>query len=313
MTTEKVNAFKQVVQKVFPEAKLVDVRKLEGGVSAQITLLEVEQSDGGRQKLIVREYGRANLEHDPHSALHEDSLLKTLRTNGLPVPVPLHVDESCLILPTPYIIISFIEAETVGEPLDVTDFVRQMARILAKIHTVTLSSDIDFLQDQTVAFTSKLREVPATLDESLSEALIRDALTKVWPPTQTNRSILLHGDFWPGNTMWKDDQLVGVIDWEDAAVGDPLADLGNGRLEILMFFGIEAAEAFTAEYQLLAPNLDYSNLPYWDLCAALRPAGKMASWGLDEITLHKLQMGHRRFVDTAIQKISRQAIHGFSE
>jgi aminoglycoside phosphotransferase (APT) family kinase protein len=35
---------------------------------------------------------------------------------------------------------------------------------------------------------------------------------------------LLHGDYWPDNTLWRDGRLVCVIDWEDAALGDPLAD-----------------------------------------------------------------------------------------
>lgn len=306
MTPEKMKILELVAQKVHPESKLVDAKNLEGGVSAQITLLEVEQSDGARQKLIVREYGKANLEHDPHSALHEDSLLRVLRSHALPVPEPLYADESCTILPTPYVIVSFIDGETVDEPADVTDFVRQMARALARVHTIPVNADIEFLQNQTEIFTGKLQHPPTALDESLSEGLIRDILAKTWPPKQANVSVLLHGDFWPGNTMWRDDQLVGVIDWEDATIGDPLADLGNGRLEILMFFGPEATEAFTTEYRSLMPDIDYSNLPYWDLCAALRPAGKMSTWGLDDVTLQKLQRGHKLFVNQAIQKIDRQ-------
>ena len=48
-------------------------------------------------------------------------------------------------------------------------------------------------------------------------------------------------------------RLVGVIDWEDAALGDPLADLANSRLEILWAFGDEAMERFTREYAVYAP------------------------------------------------------------
>ena len=34
------------------------------------------------------------------------------------------------------------------------------------------------------------------------------------PPVQVNRPVLLHGDFWPGNILWRDGRLVAVIDWE---------------------------------------------------------------------------------------------------
>jgi aminoglycoside phosphotransferase (APT) family kinase protein len=39
--------------------------------------------------------------------------------------------------------------------------------------------------------------------------------------------VLLHGDFWPGNALWRDGALVAILDWEDAAIGDPLADVAN--------------------------------------------------------------------------------------
>ena len=78
---------------------------------------------------------------------------------------------------------------------------------------------------------------------------MRDVLEAVWPLPQSNRSVLLHGDFWPGNILWKDGQLVGIIDWENAAVGDPLADVANSRLEMLWAFGNDAMQSFTSQYQ----------------------------------------------------------------
>jgi aminoglycoside phosphotransferase (APT) family kinase protein len=94
-------------------------------------------------------------------------------------------------------------------------------------------------------------------------------LEAAWPLAQRNPSVLLHGDYWPGNVLWRDGVLVGVIDWEDAGSGDPLSDVGNSRLEILWAFGIDAMRAFTEHYQALT-SWDVTNLPYWDLCAALR-------------------------------------------
>ncbi|MBE0338234.1 hypothetical protein [Paenibacillus sp. 23TSA30-6] len=52
----------------------------------------------------------------------------------------------------------------------------------------------------------------------------------------------------------------------------PLADLANGRLEMLWAFGIDAMNDFTREYKTVMPAVDFTNLPYWDFYAALRPA-----------------------------------------
>ena len=62
---------------------------------------------------------------------------------------------------------------------------------------------------------------------------------------------------------------MAVIDWEDAALGDPLIDLAQSRAEIVWIFGFAAMEIFTRAYQSLM-DLDYRDLPYWDLCAVLR-------------------------------------------
>jgi len=96
-----------------------------------------------------------------------------------------------------------------------------------------------------------------------------------------NDAVLLHGDFWPGNTLWRDGELVALIDWEDAAVGDPLADLANGRLEVLFAFGEAALDAFTDAYRAAMPKLDYADLPEWDLFAVRRLVPEMPKWGLD--------------------------------
>lgn len=36
-----------------------------------------------------------------------------------------------------------------------------------------------------------------------------------------------HGDLWYGNLLIDEDRMTGVIDWEDAALGDPALDLAN--------------------------------------------------------------------------------------
>ena len=76
---------------------------------------------------------------------------------------------------------------------------------------------------------------------------------------------------------------MGVIDWEDAAVGDPLADIANTRLELLWAFGVEAMRSFTHHYQSLT-DIDFTNLPYWELYAALRRISQITGWGLDYVT-----------------------------
>ncbi len=162
---------------------------------------------------------------------------------------------------------------------------------------------------------TRLNNPPATLDDSLHEGRIRDVLATAWPLPQRNRPVLLHGDFWPGNVLWKDRRIAtgdtagisgvisGVIDWEDAAVGDPQADLANARLELFWAFGEDAMYRFTDFYLSLA-QIDTANLPYWDLYAALRPIAGIDEWGLGDLALRTMREQLGRFSEWAFDALA---------
>lgn len=295
--------FEQVVQRVDPRSKLLRTWKLTGGVSAQVTALEIEQPGGQTKKLIVRQHGEVDLKRNPQVAADEFQLLQLLHSAGLATPKPYYLDQSGEIFSTPYVVIEYIEGKPEFAPAHSDDLILQLATHLSRIHAVNCSYlDVSFLPRQENKYARRLRERPAEVDESLHEGHIRDVLEAAWPLPQRNPSVLLHGDFWPGNILWRDGQLVAVIDWEDAALGDPLADLSNSRLEILWAFGIDAMHRFTRDYQSMA-SIDLTNLPYWDLCAALRPISQIAGWGLDDLTEKTMREGHRWFTGQAFMKI----------
>ena len=298
--------FEQVVHKLDPQSKLLRTWELKGGVSARVTALETLRPDGHTQKMIVRQHGEVDLKHNPHVAADEFKLLQLLYSVGLATPAPYHLDQFGEIFSTPYLVIAYIEGKPEFAPSNLPDLIFQLATQLSRIHQVDGSKlDVSFLPQQANISAQKLRARPANVDESLDEGLIRDALEAVWPFPQRNTSVLLHGDFWPGNILWRDGQLVAVIDWEDAALGDPLADVANSRLEILWAFGIDAMQSFTHQYQSMT-TIDFTRPPYWDLCAALRPVAQLAQWGLDDTTERTMRERHRWFITQAFEKLSIQ-------
>ncbi|MEO8972300.1 MAG: phosphotransferase [Ktedonobacteraceae bacterium] len=298
------NKFEQVVQRIAPRSKLLRTWELKGGVSARITALEISLSDGHTKKMIVRQHGEVDRKRNPHIAADEFKLLRLLHSVGLTVPTPFYLDQSGEIFSTPYIVIEYIEGKPEFAPAHLPNFVFQLATNLVKIHRVDGSNlDMSFLPQQEEFYTEKLGKRSATIDESLDEGRIRDALEFVWPLPQRNTPVLLHGDFWPGNLLWRDGQLVAIIDWEDAAIGDPLADVANSRLELLWAFGLETMQQFTQQYQSLTTT-DFTSLPYWDLCAALRRIAQIAGWGLDDTTEGTMRERLRLFVTRAFEKLS---------
>ena len=308
--TDEGKQLKQVVRRIDPQARLLRVWQLKGGVSAQVTALQVEQAGGRRKKMVVRRYGSVDLQRNPHVALTEFRLLRLLHSARIAAPEPYYLDETGEVYPTPYVVVEYVEGEPGLAPSafasSPTGTLRQFATHLARIHAVDdTNADLSFLPSQDATVAGLLAARTTQRDESLDEGRIRGALESAWPRLQPNRPVLLHGDFWPGNTLWRDGQLVSVVDWEDAAVGDPLADLADSRLELLWAFGVDAMQRFTGLYQSIA-GFDDTTLPYWDLYAALRPISKIATWNLDADTEKTMREQHRWFTAQAFKKLEDQ-------
>ena len=269
-----------------------------GGVSAEVSVIELERRDGQRRRLLVRRHGEADRTHNPHIARDEFALLGIAHAQGLAVPRPVHLDESNKLFPTPVLVLEYVEGETEFAPTDLAAYLTQAAGQLARIHALPALPALSFLPRQDPHVGPR----PAQLDATLDEGCIRDALEAAGPVPRVQQPVLLHGDYWPGNLLWRDGRLVAVIDWEDACLGDPLADLGNARLELLWAFGPDAMTAFADRY-LTEATIDVGALPYWDLVAALRPCGQLGNWGLPPETERRMRERHAWFVAHAIARL----------
>jgi aminoglycoside phosphotransferase (APT) family kinase protein len=292
--------FEALARRIEPGSKLLRTWDLKGGVSAQVTAFEIEQPDGRTERLIVRRHGARDLRRDPHIAAHEFRLLELLESAGIAAPTARYLDAQAEVFSVPSLVVDYVEGERETAPRDETEFVGRLAAVLAEIHRVDYE-EVSFLR-QRVDIGA---EVPGRRPDEPAEApRIRAVLESALPLPRRNRSVLLHGDFWPGNTLWKDGRLVAVIDWEDAAIGDPLADVANARLELLWALGADAMEAFTRRYASIVTAVDLTDLPYWDLWADLRLAGGTSEWGLDASTEKAMRAGHEAFVAQALAELS---------
>jgi aminoglycoside phosphotransferase (APT) family kinase protein len=290
----------RVVQRVEPNARLVHSWPLTGGISAQVVALEIEHAGGERRTFVLRRHGEVDLSRNFQIAADEFRLLQMLQSSGIAAPAPVFLDDACDLLPTPYLVMEFVEGEPDFSPENPAALTAQMADQLARIHRLDAARlDLTFLPHMTEQFTRRLSTRPLRLDDSLSEGRIRDALETNWPRPPRNADVLLHGDYWPGNILWKNGALSAVIDWEDAARGDPLGDLANARLELLFFFGSDAPGDFTRRY-LVQSSIDTTHLPYWDLAVALRPIAPFATMFPDEQTAATMRARHTWFVEQAL-------------
>ena len=259
-------------------------------LSRRVALLRVQTTAGESQALVLQTHGARDLARNPHIARDECHLLRALHTAGLPVAAPLHLDAAH----NPPFFITRRLAGSVQESAPV----EALVDALHSIHSLEWRKlELGFLPRARA-----LLERDLALD-GRGERRIVEALQAAMPRLRQNPPALLHGDFWLGNLLWDADDLRGIIDWEDAMLGDPLADLGKCRLELLWALGKSAMADFTRACLAQNPALDASQLPFWDLWGALRLA-HYPDFALEHQSIPRMQAQFERFVAAALRKLN---------
>lgn len=294
----------RVLAQFSPGWRLARGWALVGGMSAHMAAFEGISPQGQRQAWVLRCPAEGALQRSSRAAAEEYDLLNFLAARGLPVPRPYWVDESRSIVDWPYLVMEYVDGQVVLAPPDLASSLRQAAEALAAVHACGQAArDLPYLPMQSPLCEELGRGEPPPSAGPLDEGWIYAALRVAKEPVLLNSNLvedsqpaststpprplaLLHGDFWPGNLLWRQGQLVSIIDWEDAALGDPLVDFSISRLDVALMFGPSAMRTFSRFYcQAAALNLD--SLPYWDLCAALRLARLANSYLPDWVSFYR--------------------------
>ncbi|HEY5287424.1 MAG TPA: phosphotransferase family protein [Solirubrobacteraceae bacterium] len=198
------------------------------------------EHDSGPQ-IVLRRPPRPPLPPSAHDVLREARLLRALEHTEARVPKVLAVCDEETVIGCPFYIMEFVPGEViVWETPPALDTPEQRKRIgeqlidvLVEIHAVDWQSaglegfgkPSGYLDRQLRRFgglwdLNKTREIPAV--ERVG-AWLAEHKPESGPAT------IVHGDYRLGNTIFAAEppaQLVSVLDWEMATIGDPLADVG---------------------------------------------------------------------------------------
>ncbi len=266
-----MNPFAAIAARVAPGAELLATVPLTGGVSADVSMLEIARPDGQRQKLVVRSFGAADWRttHGPRVE-REAAALRELGARGLPVPALVHFDDRCALLPAPYLVMEFVDGRK-----EFTDAARLpvLGRALREIHATSLVA-LEHLPSRLDPMDDLLDFVPSDSTE------LRTALLGLSDTAYRGPHALLHGDFWLGNILWRGANLVAILDWEDCAVGDPLSDVAAAALELRYRFDAAEVQRFLDAY-FGNDDVDVPRLALWSVYVTCAASRYMDDWGLD--------------------------------
>ncbi len=260
------------VSRLFPGATIAALERLTGGVSADVHRLDLNLADGRTTRVVLRAHGAT---HSGHGAELEFALLQALHRGGVPVPEPLHVDVSGTLLTDPFLVMAFVDGTSAIPAGEEDPHIDTMAAALTRIHSLP-TSDLPALPTRI----DPRPEVFDFLPEGAEWAALRACLHSLRDTAYVGPPRLLHGDFWPENLLWRNGAITAILDWEDAALGDPLSDVAAARVELRYKLGTGAMQRFSHAYAGHRA-LDAQRLALWQVYVAAAAQRYMGEWGLE--------------------------------
>ena len=274
-----------LLERIAPGSRLTRVELLPGSFSNHTHLVEARLPDGNMLKCAVRRYQVFGDYGRDEKARREYKAFELMNRCGIPSPEPLLLDDSGSILDVAGIVTRFVEGELrLENPSDPLDWARKMAVMLARIHSIPLSeADRGFLLEANSLATWFLRAeaAPKYMQDFPGGVDVWKTTRDLYPSLKPVPPVLVHVDYWSGNILWQEGEIVAVLDWEEAAYGDAGTDVAYARMNMVLMGIPEAAEEFLQVYEARSGQ-KVENLGLWELAASVRPMVDPLDWELDK-------------------------------
>jgi aminoglycoside phosphotransferase (APT) family kinase protein len=275
---------------VGPGARVREARALAGGTSSAVHELSVDDAGGHRHELVLRRFVRLDwLAEVPDLAEREATALRLLEAGRLPTPRLVAVDPNGAAAGVPAVLMTRLPGQVVWDPPVVEEFLRALAEPLPAVHATTIAAGTSVPEYR--PYRLEMHRAPAWA--SRPEVWVR-AIDVVEGPAPEGDRAFIHRDYHPGNVLWLAGQVSGLVDWVNASIGSPWADVGHCRVNIASELGQEAAERFLALYRTASGRNDEYH-PYWDISAAIG--------GLDESADEQPSQSDENFLATAVARL----------
>lgn len=240
-------------------AEVFGVAPLPGGTASAVHAVDVRDARGRVRRLVLRRFVRRDwLAEEPDAPQREAKALEIVE--GCPVPTPrlLAVDALGERADVPALLMTRLGGSVDWTPAELEPFLARLAAALPVIHATAIP--VRAALPEYEPYQPRPARPPAW---SARPEVWRRAFEVFDGPPPPHERCFIHRDYHPGNVLWSDGAVSGVIDWSNASIGSPNADIGHCRFNLAGYIGIEAAERFLE----LTGRVDYH--PYWDIAAAL--------------------------------------------
>lgn len=256
-----------VAEATGPGARVAAVRPLRGGVSNAMHLVSVERA-GEARWLVLRRFLPDRL--GDGTAAREAVALEALGSHGVPAPRLVAADPDGSSCDVPTLLITRLGGWARLPAQASPGWIDSLAAALVAVHQVPVAG-MTGLPDLTADVVARLAGPPPPWYANRPEEDLRlRALAGRHLRQPDGASVLVHNDFWAGNTLRRGHRVVGVVDWSDAGIGHPGMDVGYCAMDLVLSYGEDAGSRFVAAYERLT-GAAVADVAVWTLLGALRP------------------------------------------
>jgi aminoglycoside phosphotransferase (APT) family kinase protein len=238
-----------------PSEPITRFKIAAGGHTKQTVMFSVVKNDFMPESLVLRR--DIPLSITGTRVADEYPVLERVFALGLPVPKPILVEPDPQVLGGSFMIMSevtdavicgtyFPEERRGTTRTTGPDFGKEVAQLLAKLHSATRTRSMPSEQQRLVQSTHEswralADKPPGSLSVDLGFAWLLSH------PLPDNRPrCLIHGDMGTHNILVRDGHLAAMLDWELAKDADPAEDLAQCRMMLLP--DVMPWEEFAREY-----------------------------------------------------------------
>jgi len=272
-----------LLEAIAPGSMLSAIHPIEGDFANDAYMVKAHSATGSGMRIVIKSYVECGQERSEKARL-EFRTLEWLQDHSVPAPTPLYLDKSGALLGAPSIVTSCVPGKHIivpsNPPSDPLNWARAMAVMLAKIHSVPCNAEAQSLlldANSEALWFLHPGVMPDYMNAYLDGAEVWQLIHDLLPDIQQVQPTLVHLDYWPGNVLWDQGQITGVIDWEEAAYGDPAIDLAYCRMDMFISGMEQAADELVLAYEAEIGRR-VANLAFWELAATPRPMHDPA-WG----------------------------------